>query len=125
LKELAGKTQSTPQPKAGRRRLSELGEIASTLRTQRQQKEQNAARKKRIQELEALASKEAQIWKRVVELIELKQAKPYDKATALLKDLRDLADHQGRSPEFNQRFEQLESDYQNCPALITRFKTIK
>jgi hypothetical protein len=125
LKELAGTTQLAPQLTPGHRRLSELGGIAASLRKQREQEKQHAARKKRIQELEALAPKEAQIWKRVVELIGLKQSKAYDEATALLKDLRDLAKHQGRSPEFVQRLEQLKSDYQNRPALIARFKTIE
>ncbi len=125
LKELAGADRSTPQFTPGHRRLSELKAIADSLRTKREQKEQNAARRKRIQELEALAPKEAQTWKRVVELIELKQAKPYDEATALLKDLRDLAEHQGRLPEFIQHFEKLKSDYNNRSALNTRFRTIK
>ncbi len=125
LKELAGKTQSSPRVISGQRRLSELQEIASNLRKKREQKEQSAARKKRIQALETLASREAQTWEKVVELIELKQSKPYDEATALLKDLRDLAEHQGRSPEFIRRLEQLKSDYQNRPALLTRFKTIR
>lgn len=125
LKELAGATQSVHQSNSGHRRLSELQESAETIRNKRHQKEQNTARKKRIKELEALAPREAQTWKRVVELIELKQAKPYDEATALLRDLRDLAEHQGRLPEFIQRFEKLKSDYQNRPALIARFKTIK
>ncbi|HEY9657966.1 MAG TPA: hypothetical protein V6C65_05835 [Allocoleopsis sp.] len=125
LKELAGAVQSTPRSNSGHRHLSELQEIAKTINKKRRQQEQNAARKKRIKQLEALAPKEAQTWKRVVELIELKQAKPYDEATSLLKDLRDLAEHQGRLPEFIQRFEQIKSDYQNRPALINRFKTIK
>lgn len=125
LKELAGAVQSTPRSNSRHRRFSELQEIAKTIRKKRHQQEQNAARKKRIKELEALAPKEAQTWKRVVELIELKQAKPYDEATTLLRDLSDLAEHQGRLPEFIQRFERLKSDYQNRPALIARFKTIK
>ncbi len=125
LKELAGAAQSVPQSNSGHRRLSKLQEIAETIRSKRHQKEQNAARKKRIKELEALAPREVQTWKRVVELIELKQAKPYDEATVLLIDLHDLAEHQGRLPEFIQRFEQLKSDYQNRPALIARFKAIK
>ena len=61
----------------------------------------------------------------MAELIDLKQAKPYDEATALLKDLHDLAEYQGRSSEFIQRFEQLKSDYQNRPALIARLKTVR
>jgi hypothetical protein len=125
LRELAGAAQSMPRSNPGHRRLSELQEMTKTIRKKRHQQEQNAARKKRIQELEALAPKEAQTWEQVVKLIELKQAKPYDEATALLKDLRDLAEHQGRLPEFIQRFEQLKSDYQNRPALIARFRIIK
>ncbi|NER93799.1 MAG: hypothetical protein F6J86_08140 [Symploca sp. SIO1B1] len=125
LQELAGTTRSSPQLASGHRRLSELEAIADTLRVRRKQKERDAARKKRIRELEALAPKEAQTWNTVVELIELKQAKPYDQATALLKDLRDLAEHQGRLPEFIQHLEKLKSDYSNRPALIRRFRTIK
>ncbi|MGI0487135.1 hypothetical protein ACN4EK_16965 [Pantanalinema rosaneae CENA516] len=125
LKELAGATQSAPQSNSGHRRFSELQAIAGGIKHKRHQKEQGTARKKRIKELEALAPKAAQTWKRVVELIELKQSKPYDEATALLKDLRDLAEHQGRLPEFIQQFDQLQSNYQNRPALMARFKTIK
>lgn len=125
LKELANATQSAPRSNPGHRRLSELQAIAETVAKKRHQKEQNAARKKHIKELEALAPRESQTWTRVVELIELKQARPYDEATALLKDLRDLAEHQERLPEFTRRFEQLKSDYQNRPALIARFKAIK
>lgn len=125
LKELAANTQSAPQSNSGQRRFSELQAIAGAIKHKRHQKEQDAARKNRIKDLEALAPKVAQTWKRVVELIESKQSKPYDEATALLKDLRDLAEHQGRLPEFIQRFDQLQSNYQNRPALMARFKTIK
>ena len=125
LQELAGATRSVPQSTPGHRRLSELEEISKTVRTGRENKERDAARKKQIQTLEALAPKEVQTWKRVMELIEIKQAKPYDEATTLLKDLRDLAEFQGRLSEFIQRFERLKSDFSNRPALIKRFKTIK
>jgi hypothetical protein len=125
LKELAGAGKSTPQSVPGYRRLSELQEIANTVKEQRQEREQNAARQKRTQVLEKLAPKEAQTWKKVVELIELKQAKPYDEATALLKDLHDLAVDRGRLPEFSERFDRIKSDYSNRSALMTRFRSIK
>lgn len=108
FKELTGAAQFRSQSNAGYRRLSELQEIAEVLAKQQHQQEQNATRKKRIKELEALATREAQIWKRVVELIEVKQTKPYDEAPALLNDLRDLAEHQGRLSEFIQRFKKLQ-----------------
>jgi hypothetical protein len=125
LKELSGKGKSTPQSVPGHRRLSELQEIANTVKEQRQEREQNAVRKKRTQALAALAPKEAQTWERVVKLIEVKQAQPYDEATALLKDLRDLAEQQGRLPEFSKRFEQLKLDYSSRPALMKRFRSIR
>jgi hypothetical protein len=125
LKELAGAGKSTPQSVPGHRRLSELQEIANTVKEQRQEREQNAVRKRRTQALAALAPKEAQTWERVVKLIEVKQSQPYDEATALLKDLRDLAEQQGRLPEFSKRFEQLKSDYSSRPALMKRFRSIR
>jgi tRNA/tmRNA/rRNA uracil-C5-methylase (TrmA/RlmC/RlmD family) len=79
---------------------------------------------KRIAELEKLAPKAAKTWERAIELIGLKQAKSYDEAISLLIDLRDLARHQKRLPEFSQRLEQLKLDYSNRSALIKRLKSI-
>lgn len=61
----------------------------------------------------------------VRQLLQRKQAKPYDEATQLLQDLRDVAEQQGKLPEFRDRFERLKSDYSNRPALMKRFETIK
>jgi hypothetical protein len=72
--------------------------IANEMEAKRQQKEQATAQKKRIKELEALAPKAAQTWDRVLDLIQIKQAYAYDEATKLLRDLRDLAEHQGSCP---------------------------
>ena len=125
LQELASETRSVPHSTPGKRRLSELMSIADTLRKKRKQEEREAARKKRIQKLEAMAPKEAQTWERVMELIGLKQSRPYDEAAALLQDLRDLAEHQGRLPEFIRRVEKLKSEYSNRPGLLRRLEKIK
>jgi hypothetical protein len=124
LKELAGISQNFSPSTPGSRRLSQLEEIAEAIHRKREEKERIEAKKKRIKQLEALATKESQTWDRVVELIEIKQAKTYDEATALLKDLRDLAEYQGKLSEFSQRFNQLKSDYRNRSALIKRFAKI-
>ena len=125
LKELAGVGKSTPQAVPGSRRLSELQEIANTVKEQRQEQERNAAKTKQTKTLQALAPKEAPTWERVVKLIEVKQSQPYDEATTLLKDLRDLAEQQERLPEFSKRFEQLKLDYSSRPALMKRFRSIR
>jgi hypothetical protein len=103
LKELAGHAKLTPATIPGERRFSELEAISDGIRLKREQAAEKSAIKRRIRELEALEPKEAQTWNRVIELIGLKQSKPYDEATALLVDLRDLAEHQGRSPEFSRQ----------------------
>lgn len=136
LKELAGANQAAPPLTPGTRRLSELCAIADELREQRlqrereatrkqRQKEQEEARKKRMKYLEKLAPKTEQTWDQIVQLLQRKQAKPYDDATQLLKDLRDIAEQQGKLPEFRERFERLKADYSNRPALMKRFETIK
>lgn len=126
LKDLAGTQPSVPpSPEQERRRFSELVAIADDMATKRQQQERAAAKKQRIKELEALAPKAPQTWDRVLDLIQVKQAYAYDEATQLLRDLRDLAEHQGQLPIFSQRLERLKADYSNRPALIKRLRSIK
>ncbi|ESA32392.1 hypothetical protein N836_27770 [Leptolyngbya sp. Heron Island J] len=125
LKQLAGPADDAPRSVPGYRRLSELTEMSDAAYAKRQQKEQEAAQRKRIKELKTLASKKEQLWQQVVVLIETKQAKPYDEATALLKDLRDLAEYQKKLPDFIERFNGLQDEYQNRPALMRRFRTIE
>jgi uncharacterized Zn finger protein len=60
-----------------------------------------------------------------MDLIQVKQAHAYDEAANLLRDLRDLAEHQGRSTEFARRLDQLQETYSNRPALIRRLQAIK
>ncbi|NJR51110.1 MAG: hypothetical protein HC780_17555 [Leptolyngbyaceae cyanobacterium CSU_1_3] len=131
LKELAKSSSSGQTAPVGQRRLSELTEIAVKLRLaqsatakqpQREQKEQDAAHKKRLKELEILAPKEAETWKKVWELVALKRVKPYDDAIKLLIDLRDLANHQERSTEFTQQVQQLRAEYANLTGFTSRLK---
>jgi len=126
LKELAAADLPLPpSPAPGQRRFSDLMAIAADEQTKRQQKEQAAAQKKRIKALEALAPKAEKTWDRVLDLIQVKQAYAYDEATKLLKDLRDLAEHQGQLPAFSQRLERLKTDYSNRPALMKRLRSIR
>jgi hypothetical protein len=122
LKELAGVGQVSAQVVPGKRTYSELAAIADGMEAQRKSKEAAAARKQRVKQLEALAPREAQTWDRVMDLIQVKQSYAYDEATQLLRDLRDLAEHQGRLPEFSRRFDRLKENYSNRPALQRRLK---
>jgi hypothetical protein len=125
LKELAGVGKPAASLTPGARTFSEIHSIADNVSEQREQQEKKAAKAKRIKELEALAPKEEQTWQKILDLIAVKQSLPYDRATALLKDLRDLAEHQGKLPEFAQRFQKLMREYSTRPALIARWQKIK
>lgn len=125
LKELAGGHPMTISAAPGRRTYPTLMAMAHDLKAQRTQSAAAAAHQERLQYLEDLARREAQTWDRVMDLIQVKQAYAYDEATRLLKDLRDLAQHQGRKDEFVRRLNRLKETYSNRPALQRRFKAIK
>jgi hypothetical protein len=125
LQELAGVGKSAATLTPGSRCFSEIQSIADNVSEQREQREKKAAKAKRTKQLEALALNEDQTWQQVLDLIAIKQSKPYDEATALLQDLCDLAKFQGRLAEFSQHFDKLKSSYSSRPALMARFKKIK
>jgi hypothetical protein len=126
LKELAGVAKPGAKKVAvGQRTFSQIATTTQKVQTQRETKERNGAKKQREKELVAMGPKEAQMWKQVLKLIERRQARPYDEAAALLKDLRDLAEFQGRSADFEKRLTQLKLDCQNRPALIARLNKIQ
>lgn len=124
LQELAGEPSSNLEGKPGQRSFSAIEAIAKQLKTLRKRKQATAAKRKRTQYLKTLVSQEEDLWEKISELIELKQAKPYDQATTLLRDLKDLAQYQNCLSEFNERFAALKLTYSNRPALLKRFKTI-
>jgi hypothetical protein len=126
LKALAQADQPAPSMAGAEQRpLSALMATRALLREQRQRQEQAAAQAKRRRQLENLAPKAAETWDRIHKLIALRQAKAYDEAVALLKDLRDLAELQGCLPQFKQQLQTLKSDYGNRPALLSRLQSKK
>jgi len=70
--------------------------------------------------LQAFAPQEAEAWREVVALIEEKKPASYDKAVALLRRPRDLADYQGRMADFQSQVTALQECYANRPALRRR-----
>jgi hypothetical protein len=119
LEQLAGtKPASTGQ---GQRQAGNLFKEAERLEREALRQKKAAAERKRIQELLDLAEREEATWRWVESLIGQKQAKPYDEATKLLADLRDLAIYQNRLPQFQERFLVIKEKYSNRPTLMGRF----
>ncbi len=100
----------------------QLRATADRLRREAKRRAAQAAEARRIAELEAFAPHEAEAWQEVVAFIEEKKPASYDKAIALLRRLRDLAEYQGRMADFQARVADLHVRYANRPALRQRLQ---
>lgn len=114
-----------PLPKAGllpRRTVVQLLQKAEDRRKREQRRRAEEAEAKRIQELEALARREAETWAEVESLIEQMQSRPYDEAVALLVRLRDLAQYRGEEAAFQARINHIYRQYSRRSGLIRRLR---
>ncbi|MGH3679981.1 MAG: hypothetical protein ACRDT2_06975 [Natronosporangium sp.] len=113
------------------RTVAELREAAQARSQERerlaaQQRERERLQRKRedaaarTRHLDALEQQGEQPWRRVTSLIDTKQTREYDAAVALLGDLRELSQRQGRTDEFTQRVRQLRQQYARRPGLLDR-----
>lgn len=84
----------------------------------RREREQAEARAKYLDEL---VRREPATWREVEQLIATKRPKDYDRAVALLVDLRDVAERSGRTEEVAQRIRLLRERHSNKPSLLKRF----
>jgi hypothetical protein len=107
---------------APRRTWGQLRAIADRLRREAKRRAAEAAEAKHIAELQAFAPREAEAWREVVAFIEEKKPASYDKAIALLRKLRDLAEYQGRAVDFQARVADLQEHYAKRPALRERLQ---
>jgi hypothetical protein len=121
LRQKFGKSSKAKLKSPGRS-LADLIEIADEQRTQRNTKAKKAAATARQKYLKTIAPKTDEIWQEIYQLIELKQAKPYDEAVAKLVDLRDLAISQGNLPQFNDRVAEMKQQYRSRSGLLTRLQ---
>lgn len=122
LQELSHSQMALVSGNGDRRALCELISSANEYTKIRQKQELQAAKEARIRELSALAPKEAKLWEEVFRLIALKQSKPYDEAIKHLRNLRDLAEHQGQLAQFKLRIQKMQTDYSNRPGLLSRLQ---
>lgn len=112
-----------PQPQNQQRRtIEQLIEAADQERERERIRLAQEAEAKRIQELEALAQQEDQIWQDIDVLIEKKQSKPYDQAIQLLVKLQELSVYKGQEDAFQERINQMYEQYSRRPGLLRRLR---
>ena len=115
--------QIAPMPGPELRPQRTVGQLlreAEERRERERRRRAEEAQARRVQELEALAKREAQTWEEVDALIQQTQAKAYDEAVRLLLKLRDLARYQGQEATFQQRLNNIYEQYCRRSALLRR-----
>jgi hypothetical protein len=79
----------------------------------------------RVEYLKQLAKRTNAVWKQVEVYIQKRQPKDYDRAIILITDLRDLAIHQGRKPEFKAAMEKLRNTHATKATFLHRLTKAK
>jgi hypothetical protein len=111
--------------------VSELLQAARTRSEERSRQEEarraaEAARRKaedeakRAQYLDQLEQRKAVIWDRIAAQIQTKQPNEYNRAVALLTDLRDLALRKGNGTEFRSALAELRRVHATKPSFLRR-----
>jgi hypothetical protein len=119
-------------PAAPGRTAAELWEAATDLKDakvkamERRRREEEARRaaaqaSARAKRLDQLATLTEAAWAKMAEWIETRQPGDYDLAVSMLQDLQALAERDGYSDAFSQRFGELRARHQRKPSLQERF----
>jgi hypothetical protein len=125
LKRLATLLPQPERPQPARpRSLRQLLRRAEQLEKTEQKRQTEAARKKHIDEMKALAAREAQTWQQVENLLDngRKIASVYDEATALLEKLKQLSEFQDARDVFRTRLRRLAEKFSSRSSLIGRWR---
>ncbi len=102
--------------------LSAKALLATEARKKRETAAARAAHKKRMQEL---AKQEESLWKSVSFNINRQTGKSYDLATSTLKDLKDLAEFQGKQAAFKGAMLNLKEEFSRRTSLIKRWEAAR
>ena len=137
LRRYAQEVGRTKQAAAERRRtVGELRSQAEALAAKKQRKEAERraaaeARRKqqeaaaRAQYLDRLAGQETKLWDQVEALVQTSRPKDYERAAALLIDLRDLAQRRSQTAQFEAALHQLRQGYAKRPSFLRQLEKAK
>jgi len=111
------------QAQPSRRTVGDLFAAAERIEEAARSKRLSEAKARHLKKMESLATREAQIWQEIIELIGRKTGSAYQEAVDHLKDLRDLAKHQGEESAFQARLNTIYRDYSRYSALLRRLRS--
>lgn len=110
---------------ATEQRTQEKRRLASEKRAKEEARRHEEAAKACQKHLDALAKREAHAWQEVDAMIQTRQPKKYDEAVQLMRDLRDLADREGKTAAANARLNALRAAHSGKSGLLRRLDDAK
>lgn len=113
---------ATAKPKAVKVSTADLKALSIEKEKERKMREAAEAKAAHSQRMKQLAPQEAALWKSVDFNLERQTGKSYDIATEALKDLKALAEFQGKSATFAQRLLELRKENSRRTAVISRWE---
>jgi len=105
---------------AEKRTIQQLVDSVQMITQSRLEQERHKREIEKAKHLKTIAQKEGQLWSEVFSLIEEKKTNAYDQAITILKDLRDLAEHEKRPSEFQAKMSDIQAQYPRLTALLRR-----
>ncbi|MBL8132778.1 MAG: hypothetical protein JNL42_13035 [Anaerolineae bacterium] len=121
LRELSDAETGT-LPAGERRTIRQLVTASQSVRQQRLDAERQEAEIIHMKKLGKIAQQQDRLWGQIPALINQKRANTYEEAVSILKDLRDLAAHQQRLAEFQEKLAAIRSQYPTLQGLHRRLK---
>jgi hypothetical protein len=103
-----------------RRTMGELHASAKAYEAEQGRRQAHRAARARVQQLEALAAREPDVWREVLSLLATQKFTDHQRGVQLLVDLRDLAQHRGTLADFQTKFMRLREQNARRRALLRR-----
>jgi hypothetical protein len=122
LREMMGRPSGASGVETPQRTVGTLLAEADRRRKEQRRRRAEAAERKRLQELDALAQREAETWQEVDDLIEQRTGNAYDEAVQRLVRLRELAIHRDQEAAYARRIDQIREQYSRRSGLLRRMR---
>ncbi|MDP3433675.1 MAG: hypothetical protein Q8T04_12010 [Bacteroidota bacterium] len=108
-----------------KRTIGEIMQKVNKIKRERKNKEKIEREEKQVQKMLKLEGQEIEIWAEVYRLIAEKNAKGYDGAIKLLKELKDLSIYKNRFSDFCNKLEMVRTKYSRLSGLTSRIMAAK
>ena len=124
-KRLLSFAPSQPATQGVRRSIRQLLRRMEVIRNERDRRQKEEEHGRHVEEMEALANREEEVWREVESFIEMKQPKLYDAAVLKLGKLKELSEFRNNTVAFRKQVEALCERYRKLSGFKYRVQKAK